>query len=254
MKSISRFIAASSILVLLGAGCGSTTPRASETASEASPSPAVARSNGQEDCFNLYYPLKTGSAIAYRMKSGTMETPFTIRVVERTSTTVKLEYTFTVQGRESKLTNNLVCENGAIKSTGYFDIAQAFTGMEMSFDTISMEGEILPSDLAIGRAWNLATEVEIHTTNAQMKAMLDGRRQKSNIASKVIGEETVTVPAGTFNALKIEQTITMESAVMGAHSTTTANAWYVKDVGLVKSDSTFGTTVSTMEAMEITQE
>ena len=45
-----------------------------------------------------------------------------------------------------------------------------------------------------------------------------------------VGYETVTVPAGTFNALKIEQ-----SSNMGGPEPTIQTLWYVQDVGLVKS-------------------
>lgn len=259
MHTLFRVLAVFSLITLVGAGCGASAPR--QEASSDSPSPTTqvgstepAPRGDDSACFNLYYPLKAGSAITYRMTSADMDVPVTIRVTERTESTVKLEYTFTVRGQEAKVTNELVCESGTIKGKGFFDFAQAFTGLDISYDTISMDGEILPHDLAVGREWDLTTEVEIHTNNERMRAMLDGRRQKTVIASKVVGEERVTVPAGTYDALKIEQVITIDTSVMGVSATTTANAWYAKDVGLVKSENRSGSSVFSMEATEVVQE
>jgi hypothetical protein len=247
-----RSLACVSLLALLGAGCGRSASHVPEQTATPSPaSTSVAAIPSLADCLNLYYPLRAGSAITYRMKAVGLEAPVTIRVLEHTTETVKLEYSFAVQDRVATITNELACENGTIKGKGYFDFAQAFSGLDLTYDTISMEGEILPNDLTVGREWNLATEVEMHTSNPQMKAILDGRRQKTLVTSKVIGEEDVTVPAGTFRALKIEQMISLESSVAGVPSETVGHAWYVKDVGLVKSEHRAGKVVSSMEATEI---
>jgi len=59
-----------------------------------------------------------------------------------------------------------------------------------------------------------------------------------------IGIENVTVPAGTFDAMKIEviTTININMTIQGSEVpvtvTSTSTSWFAEDVGWVKSDST----------------
>jgi hypothetical protein len=50
-----------------------------------------------------------------------------------------------------------------------------------------------------------------------------------------VGYETVTVPAGTFNALKVE-----ESSDMGGPEPTIINLWYAQNVGSIKTEIKMG--------------
>jgi hypothetical protein len=83
-------------------------------------------------------------------------------------------------------------------------------------------------------------------------------RSESAIAKThtIIGQEAVTVPAGTFNAWKIETRssgpVTLEIAGQKEtfEITTLIEAWYVENIGLVKSSSTLDDmVVDTMELM-----
>ena len=69
----------------------------------------------------------------------------------------------------------------------------------------------------------------------------DGVNEKADAQgdSTVVGQESVTVPAGTFNdAVKIEARMRMKIRLSGAKQTVTGTdvmaAWFVKGVGLVK--------------------
>src|SRR5262245_9847768 len=69
----------------------------------------------------------------------------------------------------------------------------------------------------------------------------DGVNEKAEAQgdSTVIGQESVTVPAGTFNhAVKIEARMRMKIRLSGANQTVTGTdvmtAWFVKGIGLVK--------------------
>ncbi|MEO5927306.1 MAG: hypothetical protein ABIO72_01255 [Patescibacteria group bacterium] len=252
MKTIFRVASLIATVSLIGAGCSqspsSDSPSPSSPPEARSGAPAVGI--GRSDCFNLYYPLKAGSTIEYKMSSGN---PLSIHVAEHTKDSIKLDYTFTVKGQQSTMTNELVCDNGNIHGKGFFDFASRLSGLDISYETLKMEGEVLPSDLTVGRAWTLDTEVVVHTNDARMQAILEGKHQTTHIESKVVGEEDVTVAAGTFHALKIEQTIMVDTGIQAAKVTTTGMAWYVKDIGLVKSENKIGTAVSGMEATKITE-
>jgi hypothetical protein len=69
----------------------------------------------------------------------------------------------------------------------------------------------------------------------------DGINEKADAQgdATVLGQESVTVPAGTFkNAVKVEARMHMQIHLSGAKRTALGNdvmtAWFVKDVGLVK--------------------
>lgn len=69
----------------------------------------------------------------------------------------------------------------------------------------------------------------------------DGVNEKADVQgdSTVVGQESVTVPAGTFkDAVKIEARMRMSIRLSGAQKTVTGTdvmaAWFVKGVGLVK--------------------
>lgn len=257
MKKYFSVPAALVVISLLGAGCASGGSQPSPDSPRPSGSPTTGsgvsgRVADNAGCLNLYFPLKTGSAIEYSMDGATGKIPMKIAVTEHTSDSIKLSYTFTVKGVETVMTNELVCENGNIRGKGYFDFASRLSGLDISYETVKMEGEIIPSDLVVGREWVLDSEVVVHTNDARMQAILDGKHQTTHIVSKVVAEEDVTVPAGTFRALKIHQDITVDTG-LGASLTTQGDAWYVKDVGLMKSQNTVNGTVSGMVATKITE-
>ena len=56
-----------------------------------------------------------------------------------------------------------------------------------------------------------------------------------NSTYTAVGYENVSVPAGTFNALKIEQ-----SSDMGGPEPMVQTLWYVQDVGMIKSEMDIG--------------
>jgi hypothetical protein len=58
----------------------------------------------------------------------------------------------------------------------------------------------------------------------------------------LIGRESVTVPAGTFNACKYSVDATDERPTIGARVVTTSKSWAVPGVGIVRFESTSTTT------------
>ena len=66
--------------------------------------------------------------------------------------------------------------------------------------------------------------------------------QSGSITS--LGRESVTVPAGTYNACKYAVRTVTEYPTIGSRSVTTANAWHAPGVGLLKFDAQDSTTVS----------
>lgn len=236
---------------LLGAGCGSGTGSTAGSNPDSSVG-NIAGNGGSSGCLNSYYPLKAGSSIKYQMTGGSVDTPITIKVAEATATSAKLEYSFLVKGQEQSVTNEISCANGEISAKGYLDFASRLTGLDISYETDSMEGDIIPNDLSVGKEWTQTTKVTMHSSDPRFKAVIDGKHQTTVTHSKVLGEEQVTVPAGTFTAKKVQQDIQISGEVTGASTITThTTSWFVKDVGLVKSETNTNGAISGMQAVEI---
>jgi len=236
MQKLQRLAALVSILALTGAGCFDRPAGSPPTL------PSLGRSSSR--CLNAYYPLNAGSSISYRSVYGTgMEVPFKISVVEHDADNIKLEYDMTVQGSNAKITQELECIDGMIKGKGHFDMASAFLGIDLRYEVLELSGEILPADMRVGKEWTNVNKVKINTTDTgPIGSMLNGKVTTTKIMNKVVAEESVTVPAGTFTALKVEQTIEIQSEIAGRpfNTTSMSTAWYVKDVGLVKTQSGAG--------------
>jgi len=246
MKQLQRFAAVIGMVALLGAGCGAPTPEG------ILPSPSRPTASG--GCANAYYPFKPNTSILYSMAGTGASTDFRMSVLEPPAPGEhKMEYSFMVQGQESKITQEFTCEGGKISSKGYLDFASAL-GMGTRFESTAVVGEFLPADLSIGKEWETKYDAVIRTDNPQLKALLDGKTQSMVIKSKVIADESVTVPAGTYSAKKIVQSIVTRSSAIpgGATITIDQTIWLVKDIGLVRSEvRAQGSVSSIMEAKEI---
>lgn len=79
----------------------------------------------------------------------------------------------------------------------------------------------LPADLSIGSTWSDTSEIEVNGTQMHNKATY-----------KVVGDKSVTVPGGTFLCREISATGTI--TMSGAVNPLTVNAFYAKDVGLIR--------------------
>ncbi|HTL37601.1 MAG TPA: hypothetical protein VL326_30935, partial [Kofleriaceae bacterium] len=103
---------------------------------------------------------------------------------------------------------------------------------------------VLPAGLAAGAKWDDTTSLRVTTTPS------GGAAASSTATWHVVGEaianESVTVPAGTFDCIVIRDTtttqLTQKDVMTEELSTTTS--WYAANVGLVKSTTTITTTTS----------
>jgi hypothetical protein len=191
--------------------------------SEATPPPAPAFN---DSCGNPYYPVVNGAEWNYTGPSG----PFSHSI----ATGSEGAFTINVESADSKFVLQGLCLEG-----GDLNLLQA-PGNSLTYEgesggsalkTISNEGITLPGDIQIGDDWSQTLGMEAITSDGKTGYILEN-------SYKAIGYETITVPAGTFYALKVE----MESILGGSYPLKQTD-WYVQDVGLVKSVIDLGTPV-----------
>jgi hypothetical protein len=175
-------------------------------------------------CSNPYYPVVDGATWVYDVEgqpqaAHTMsveeEGKFKIAIVDADSAAV-------LEGRCSE-EGILLLEQGTEGS--FFSESGS-----SSTTTLSQEGVTLPNDLKVGDSWSQVTSI-----------MAEGGDGEESLTASIItnysvmGMETVTVPAGTFEALKIEQKGSM--VMNGQEIKTLGYLWYAMGVGNVKTEN-----------------
>ena len=248
------------LLVLLGAGCGNTPPaqpNGSGIVGTNTQTEPANPSRGQTACDHEYYPLHPGYEVAYQSSFGPTGA-YTLKVTDGAGDSVKLNLDF-AGGTHSE--QQYRCENGNLKSLGFVDLASLAQNGRATVETKSVDGYVLPRDIRVGSNWTtkFAVSMSIPVQTADSEPMkVDA---EITIRQSVIGEERVTVPAGTFTALKVSSETFVKTSIPGQPALSgggddtpmvTATEWWVKGKGLVKSVTPMvGAQPITVEATDI---
>jgi hypothetical protein len=216
------------VTAILIIGCGTPedlgTSKVNVTENPATEVPLPPASSSGDECGNAYYPIIDGAQWNYTSSS---TVPFTHRLTVETED----EFTIAVEsGTDTFKIRGLCLEGGDINLLQVPGDSLSYSGEAGSstMTTKSNEGVTLPGDIQVGDDWSQTLGVEVSAGDQKKDFTLDS-------TYTAVGYETVTVPAGTFNALKIEQ-----STSMGGPEPMVQTLWYVQDVGMVKSEIDIG--------------
>jgi hypothetical protein len=185
--------------------------------------PAPSGSNENDQCGNPYYPVVNGAEWTYTGPTGQFTHSLATGDNGAFTDTVKSgENTFVIQG--------LCLEGGDINLLDVPGNSLSYSGGtgKSTMTTTKNEGVTLSGDIQQGDDWSQTIGVEVSAGNKKMDFTIDS-------TFTAVGYETVTVPAGTFNALKVE-----ESSDMGGPEPTIINLWYVQNVGSIKTEIKMG--------------
>lgn len=103
-------------------------------------------------------------------------------------------------------------------------------------------GVSIPSRLHVGDEWTLTHE-----------PASDAAAAKITTTHRAAGEEDVTVPAGTFRAIRVDHEITISTPGKDP-AVTRGSKWFAIDAGLVRSVSTVVSTTGDARRTEVTVE
>jgi hypothetical protein len=154
---------------------------------------------------------------------------------------------FTLSGEFDGLvrTQEWSCSEAGVSVLDYGGMNSArvtTSGMDFQLQTTEMSGVTLPADLAPGSSWSQSFTVAGEMVmEGAATSTATGTAVSHNVA---IEFETVTVPAGTFEALRIERTIEIDLLIHvgGASLPTTVSStestWFARGVGWIKSSFT----------------
>ena len=243
-------------LIMLGAGCrGGGHPLTARpedptaifgstdaSSTEYRPDPADSTSPTGIACNHEYYPLRLGYHIQYQTtyppSRGTTGSGLNaIAVRSLASDRVQLQNVVdSGDGIRSYFDFGYICRGGSLMATGYVEAGSFLPGelgrRRSKVQTDSSSGEFLPVHISPGNTWASEFNVKISPAegSAPDKFGSDAPiRVPVKIVRIAIGVERVTVPAGTFEAMKIK-TSTSFNGVPAMHGT----EWWVKEVGMVK--------------------
>tara|TARA_R110001632_G_scaffold10202_6_gene38025 strand:+ start:3120 stop:3821 length:702 start_codon:yes stop_codon:yes gene_type:complete len=189
-----------------------------------------------QDC-SAFYPFAEGVYAEYTNynKKGKEQATATYTVTNVTSEGGKETATISSDLKDDKgeqittLTYDIICEDNKVslgfKSLMSAELMEQYKDMDIEISGTDID---LPNDLTVGQ--DLPDADMIMTINAggmnlNMSMMLQDR--------KVVGQENVTTPAGTFNCYVLTYTTQLK---MGLKRTGSSKQWLAKGVGLVKQE------------------
>lgn len=182
--------------------------------------PPVQSSN--DPCDIPYYPIVDGATWTYTNNSIGQFT-HTLNVSDDQIFIIQVSGTDTLFNIEGQCS-----EDGlVIMNTGLTTTAQGSDGAG-SVTTINQDGLTLPNDIQVGDEWS---QTIAYSAGSGGEISFSGTIET---VYKAVGYESIAVPAGTFEALKIIQTTTM--TIEDSSFDTSSNLWYVQGVGNVKTE------------------
>lgn len=189
------------------------------------------------ECFNEYMPVREGAVWNYNL-TGTATDTFSRRIV------IVNERNFTEQ---DAFTSGVVrdmrwrCREGNLIAlnppSGNFSSINE-EGVWIEFETSEVEGVTIPNAIVTGAVWKQTMNIEgrqkIYNVEYKAKNAIENN-------CTAVSNEAVTVPAGTFEAVRIDcnvvvnVSLAIEDKPNQVVLTFTNISWYVRNVGLVKS-------------------
>jgi hypothetical protein len=241
-------IIGSTLLVVLLVGCSASKPTATTavTSATAETTPGKtqavrARSGGE--CANAYFPVASGNSWSYSSSGGELGAyTYTSTVTDVSSTD------FTINSQASTGVNANVkwkCQNGNLAelNDGSNSLSLSTSKVTMTTNSITADGYNVPAAFETGATWT-------ETVTADVTVVSGTKSTNSQIVivtkCTAAGADTVTVPAGKFNAVKVtcNQTVTVFGLIKGTAVpasppiAVSVTNWYAKGVGLVQSVKT----------------
>lgn len=169
------------------------------------------------ECDNPFYPVKDEATWFFSISTGG-------NAIHTMSADDFGKFTITVEGANSTFTIDGQCDSEGVTIMNVPGAQTTYSGEygSSAVSTVSVSGVSLPNDIAQGQQWTQTITV---TTEAGASEIV------TNYTA--VGFENVTVPAGNFYALKVEQSgyVTVFGQKVAMHGFN----WYAEGVGPVKS-------------------
>ena len=216
-------------------------PTATTEIRVATEAPTTAPEPSAHACNNPYMPVVVGATWNYKLTGPTSDT-FTHSILSVEESSFVEQDVFDVGVTRQGTWN---CENGNLIAldppSGASANIDTENNVSVDFETKDLSGVTIPATINAGDTWSQSLTLEGTQTINDVSFPASNQLTSDCTA---IGVESVTVEAGTFDAMRVECQTTMNlSLSMGdipIQSTLnlTGTNWYVENVGLVKTLTT----------------
>jgi hypothetical protein len=183
-------------------------------------------------CPHPYFPLEDGLRLTYRAGRSSEMTLSTQGV---TSVPEGLKGQMAVELKGKRGETEAFCTSEGVRTGlgGLEGTLLSASGMQV--EVVAAEGVVVPSHMAMGSTWRNSLSVKMQPpASSKMGAGLIIATTFDKEAT-VIGEEEVTVGAGTFKALKVKNTTTARATRPGAQGRKVDSfIWFAPGVGIIK--------------------
>lgn len=247
------------VLSSLACNLGATPPDSSpttESSQQNEGTPPVTEVPSQNACDNPYSPVIVGATWTYDLK-GPIPDTYVHSIVSIDGNTFVEQDVFgtgvTRQGQWNCENGNLIALN---PSDGGSSNVSTENGVSVDFQTTELKGITLPSAINAGDTWS--QEIFLQGTQT-IEGNTFPASNRTISSCTAIGIESVTVPAGTFDAMKVEClnkiAVSLEMQAGNPSQFTielVANIWYAPNVGMVKTTNTGSNLDSVIELVSYT--
>jgi hypothetical protein len=197
--------------------------------------------SGQGLCANLYYPVRPGATWIYKSTGG----PAGEYSFSDTISAVRADgFTLSTQVGDITRTQEWTCTTEGLAALQLGGAPAAMLNsqnIQLNLAISNASGLTFPSQIGPGSQWQQNMDVSGNVTAFNEQAEATGSVQMSFNA---IGNESVSVPAGTFDALKVEVDVnlnlnaTYQGIALPVSVTGDYTYWFAPNVGWVKASGT----------------
>ena len=223
-----------------GPSTSGATPPPQDTTNPTAQAPANNSSGSSTGaCANPYLPIVTGATWDYKA-TGIVSDTFTRSIVSVEAGGFTDQDVF---GKGLTRQGKWNCDNGSLVEldpSGGPSASVTMKNVSVDFKTTELSGVTLPAAVKAEDTWTQNTTLEgTETINGKS---IPAKNKFTNTC-KADGVESVTVAAGTFNAMKVEcQTVmdislTMQGSPINTNLTFNSTIWYAEKVGMVKTSA-----------------
>jgi len=187
-----------------------------------------------DECDNPYYPVVNGAWWQYNITTGAAP-------IHTMSANADKTFSITIDGGKDVFTIDGSCTDDGIILLEVPGISSTYKGDggSSTLTTINDDGVTLPNDVQVGDDWSQSISVNADAGAGALSAHIETNY-------KAVGFEIVSTPIGPINALKVEQTGTLN---MGGEIALDIHGyiWYGQGIGVVKTtvDGSFEATLAT---------
>lgn len=232
------------LFALIWSACSlPTTPSSNERQStESKQSAQTSSKQGAGQCQNAYLPVVQGASWKYENKTESGDSSVqteTITRVRENGFDTKMDF-----GSGVTVERSWECRNdGLVHLDANKNITGSLKGIQVEGKVESVSGVTIPADLKPGQTWDQKI-VYVGTGTSSAKKLTN--RGTLSSSCRAVGFEQVQVPAGTFEALKVECSMKYEMNIeldkrftnpVPTSFDSQDTHWMVAGVGIVKSKS-----------------